>query len=161
MKIPVSNTTAMPIYVGACMIPAGETMHFEESEVPDHLRPAPASAEAPAAPDNPIATLAKESIKTITAAFAEMSIEQIDALGEYEQQSEAPRKGLLSAISEELLKRAAETELAAAIKALKDLDDAGLAKALEDEKAKGETASAEHIAAIEAEIKARAEAEGG
>ena len=55
-KVSVPNNTAMPIYVGSIMIPAGETRVFNEDEVPAHLRPpaeAPVIETPPAAPPSP------------------------------------------------------------------------------------------------------------
>jgi len=104
MKIPVSNNTAMSIYVGAAMIPPGETRHFDEEMVPHHLRPA--AEEAAAEPEvEPFAALLGHGVKDIAAALPTMETAEIEKLGELEQQGQA-RKTLLSAIAEELLTRA-------------------------------------------------------
>lgn len=105
MKIPVSNTTAMPMYVGATMIPPGETFHFDEEVVPHHLRPAPAEEAAADVPLDPLADILSGTVPTITAALADLTIEQIERLGDLEQAGQA-RKGVLSAVSEVLLSRA-------------------------------------------------------
>lgn len=38
-RVMVHNNTNCPIYVGASMIPAGESRDFPEDQVPEHLRP--------------------------------------------------------------------------------------------------------------------------
>lgn len=38
-RIMVHNPTGCPIYVGASMVPAGESRDFPEDQVPEHLRP--------------------------------------------------------------------------------------------------------------------------
>lgn len=109
MKIPVHNQGAMPIYVGTAMVLPGETRHFDEQDVPSHLRPQPAEAEP--APDesqyDPLAELLAGSIKDITAAFGDLSDEDLVHIEELEAAAESPRKGLMAAIAEEKLKRAA------------------------------------------------------
>lgn len=105
MKIPVSNNTAMPIYVGAAMIPPGETRHFDEQDVPHHLRPAPVEAAPVAAPADPLAELLKGNVAAVVAALADLPDADVERLGELEQAGQA-RKGVLSAVAEELLVRA-------------------------------------------------------
>ena len=107
MKVPVTNNKAAPIYVGAYMIPAGETRHFEEEDVPPHLRPQPVVQPVVEEPKDPLALLAARPVKEIQAALPELKLEELERLGELEQlKGEAGRKTLLSAIAEELLKRA-------------------------------------------------------
>lgn len=107
MKIAVHNPTGMPLYVGATMVPAGETRHFDEQDVPLHLRPAD---EAPSAQDedpfNPLAALLEGTTREIVAALPDMSAEDIRQLEALEQLGQA-RKGVLSAIAEALLAVAA------------------------------------------------------
>ncbi len=113
MKIPVTNTTAMPIYVGATMIPPGEIRHFDESDVPHHLRPAPVAPQAPEPAPDPLQVLVNEkTADEAIAALPGLSIEDLERLGELEQarvlkDKPAPRKSVLSAISDTLLERAA------------------------------------------------------
>lgn len=104
-RIPVTNNTQMPIYVGSNMIPAGETRDLPESQVPAHHRPREEPPEPPAAPDDPYTTLLEHNVGTVVAALPAMSVEEIEKLGELEQLGQA-RKGVLSAIAEALLKRA-------------------------------------------------------
>lgn len=127
-RIPVTNNTAMPIYVGAAMIPAGETRIFNEDEVPPHLRsqPEPAAAPAPAVDPAEAAKKAAEeaeaallagivagNAKGAIEALGKLTDEQLARLEKLEQEraidgQPAARKTVLEAISEEMLKRAAE-----------------------------------------------------
>jgi hypothetical protein len=109
MKIPVHNPSAMPIYVHAAMILPGETRHFDEQDVPSHMRPKTEDAAAAVIepPPDLIAQLIKLSIKDITEAFDVLSEEDLARLDELEN-ADTPRKGLVAAIAEEKLRRAAE-----------------------------------------------------
>lgn len=107
-RITVHNPTAMPIYVGSNMVPPGETRDFPESTVPPHLRPQDdaAPADAPAASD-PLADLLGGTVKAIVAALPTLPNENIARLEALESAAESPRKGLMAALAEEKLKRAA------------------------------------------------------
>jgi hypothetical protein len=112
MKIPVTNNTKMPIYVGAYMVPAGETRHFEEHEVPEHLQPVPATPAEPEPAVDPLQDLvAQSTAEQVIAALPGLSTEDLERLGDIEQartrdHKPAPRKSVLSAIAETLLERA-------------------------------------------------------
>lgn len=107
MKTPVHNNTGMPIYVGTAMILPGETRHFHEHEVPHHLRPAAPPAETTEEPPaDPLAELLKSKVSDVESALPGLSDEDLERLGELEQLSTSPRKGILTAIGEEILKRA-------------------------------------------------------
>lgn len=113
-RITVHNSTAMPIYVGSSMVPAGETRDFPESSVPPHLRPA--ADEAPAVEDavtDPVADLQMMGLKDILPALADLSDDDLAQLEAIEQAQDAPRKTLTSAIAEEKLKRASAIGTAA------------------------------------------------
>lgn len=119
MRIPVTNNTAMPIYVGSAMIPAGETRDFEENDVPLHLRPAPVlvaasdpspeelAATAKAKREAEIAEIRAKSVKDAREHFSALSDEDLAMLEALEQAEDDPRKTLLEAITEEQLQRAA------------------------------------------------------
>ncbi|MBU1692289.1 MAG: hypothetical protein KJ958_05480 [Gammaproteobacteria bacterium] len=110
-KIPVTNNTAMPIYVGSSMVPAGETRHFDIDHVPLHLRPVAAEVEAPFALDNnALVALIGESVKNIIEAFPTLTLEELEQIGEIEQLGQN-RKTLLSAIATEILKREGDSNL--------------------------------------------------
>lgn len=106
-KVAVTNINAMPIYVGGQMIPAGETRHFDEDQVPENLRPPKEEAEPEAAPMDPMQALAEGKVSDITAALPALNDADLEHLGEIEQaKGDAARKTLLSAIAEETIKRA-------------------------------------------------------
>lgn len=125
MRINVPNNTAMPIYVGSAMIPAGETRDFEENDVPLHLRPAPASVVLVTVPDPAatrqaaLAALLAQPDAEILIALPRVPDEDLTALEAIERAAQAPRKGVLEAIAAETLARAGQTdeERAAARKA--------------------------------------------
>lgn len=110
-RITVTNETAMPLYVGSNMVPPGETRDFPESQVPPHLRP---PAEPAAAPDEQqadlITDLAAGTVKAAIEHIPSLSLADLERLGELEQTGQA-RVTLLSAISDELLKRAQDAHL--------------------------------------------------
>ena len=106
MKTPVHNNTRMPIYVGTSMILPGETRHFHEHEVPHNLRPAPSVESPEEPPADPLADLLKSNVSDVASALPGLSDTDLERLGELEQLSSSPRKGGLSAVSEEILKRA-------------------------------------------------------
>ena len=107
MKIPVHNPNDHPIYVGTSMILPGETRHFDKHEVPRHLWPKDDSESAAAEPADLIADLLKLTVREVAEAFADLSGEDLDRLKSLENASPSPRKTLLSALTEERLKRAA------------------------------------------------------
>ncbi len=146
MKIPVSNNTAMSLYVGAAMVPPGETRHFEESDVSHHLRPAKDETPAVVSKEDPLAKLLQGNVKDIAAALPGMTMADIERLGELEQQGQA-RKGVLSAVSTALLDRAANSELLAKVAALSDDE---LAAALV-EAGTDVNADPDYVAALESE----------
>ncbi|MCB5187375.1 hypothetical protein LG200_05070 [Methylobacillus caricis] len=154
-KIPVSNTTDCPIWVGASMVAPGETRHFYPHEVPPEFRPAEAPVEEPAADTDPLADLLELSIKAIKAQFGTLTFEQLEKLGELEQLKETPRSSLLSEIGNELLTRSSRAEITAKIKSLPALSDDELSTLVEDEKAKGNNADNELAAALVAEVETR------
>jgi hypothetical protein len=108
-RIPVRNDTAMPIYVGAHMVPPGETGLFFPDQVPPHLRPVPDVPVVEAEPVDAVAELfkGKGKAKDIIAALPELSNEQLDQLAALEQARGAEaRSTVLGAISELVLQRA-------------------------------------------------------
>lgn len=106
MRIPVTNTTGVPIYVGAAMIPAGETRHFEEADIPAHLRPKAVEAAAEP-PKDALLDLSGKPAKEILSAIPDLSDEDLKRLGQLEaDKGEKARKTVAAAIQEETLKRA-------------------------------------------------------
>lgn len=108
-KIHVTNSSAMPMYVAGQMIPPGETRHFDPDQVPPHLRPA-APAPEPEPEADPVADILGHSVKDIKEMLPALSDDELEALGDAEQQAETPRTTLLGAIAEEQLKRAENGE---------------------------------------------------
>lgn len=108
-KIPVTNNGKMNIWVGGQMIPPGETRHFEPHHVPPEYRPAPATAAPaePETPDDPLEIVRAGNVKEVTSALPALSLEDLDRLEALENASETPRKGVLSAITADRLRRAA------------------------------------------------------
>ncbi len=104
--IGVENKGASPMYVAGVMIPAGETRHFEDAELPPEFRPAVAGEVVPPAPAHPLAVLLAGSVREIVAGVDALSDAEIDALIELEEQSERPRKTLLAELAEVQLERA-------------------------------------------------------
>lgn len=106
-KIPVTNNGAMAMYVAGLMIPPGETRHFDADLVPLHLRPAAQEPEADKTQFDPLAELIEGTVKEVAAEIPALSDEDLSRLGELEQgKGDAARKGVLSAVAEEILKRA-------------------------------------------------------
>ena len=104
MKYPVTNTTAMPIYVGLLMIPPGETRHFDLDQLPPEHRPAPDVPE-PEAPKDRLAEIAKMNAGSVVAILADLDAEDLARLQSLEAAGKA-RITVLEAIAAEGLKRA-------------------------------------------------------
>lgn len=150
-KIPVHNKTAMPIYVGAAMVFPGETRHFDEHEVPHHLRPQEeAPAKKQAAPADPLAGMLKGTVKEVTAGLDGLLTGDLEKLGELEQSGQA-RKGVLSVIADLLLTRAVNADMLAKVAAFSDEE---LAAALEDAKT-DINVDPDYLATLEAEAAKR------
>ncbi|HQS59974.1 MAG: hypothetical protein B7Y56_03455 [Gallionellales bacterium 35-53-114] len=148
-RIPVTNNGAMMLYVGANMVPPGETRDFPESQVPHHLRPAPVEVKEET-PADPLASLLDGNVPSVVAALPELSVEQLEKLGEMEQAG-GKRKGVLNALAEALLTRAANKD---ALDKIVLLSDEELAAALK-EAGTDINAAPEYIAALKAELAKR------
>lgn len=111
MKVPYTNETNKHLHIGSVTIAPGHTRDVEESHIPGYKPKDATQGSAPA--DDPLAELLKKSVKDITAELQSLSTADIERLGELEQKADQPRKTLLSAISEEILNRAADEQLAA------------------------------------------------
>lgn len=158
--IPIKNESALDIYVGCTMIPAGETRHVEEWMVPAHLQPKPAEPEAPRPPADPIAELRAKTVKDIAAALPGLTVEQLKALEDAEVATgKDARKTVLGAIAQERLLRGeiAETlKMAEAdlIKGAPVFEDALLPR-LRAAEAAADQPRVPLLAALDAEIKLR------
>lgn len=149
-KIAIKNTGKNTMHVGTAMIPPGETRHVDVSYLPLHMQPKkPAAATAPSV--DPLNELLAGGVKSIIAAIPDLSINDLERLGELEQKKgDGARRTLLSAIGEALLERASATD-----DPMGKLSDEELAAMLEEETAKGQAADAVLIGRIEAEIDLR------
>lgn len=107
MKVAVENTSASPMYVAGVMIPAGETRHFDQGELPPELHPQAATAPAEATPADLLAELLKFSVAEIVARIDAFDDAVLAELIEREEAAAKPRKSLLSALVEAQLQRAA------------------------------------------------------
>lgn len=104
-RIPVTNTTAMPMYVAGLMIPPGETRHFDAEQVPAHLRPVAADPE-PEAWIDPLEAVAAQPVKAIVDLLPEMPDTDLVRLLELDEADGSPRKTLHEAVAAEQLRRA-------------------------------------------------------
>ncbi len=104
-KIPVTNNGKNAIPVGTSIVLPGETRHFDEHLVPMHLRPKK-QEEAPPPPESKtLVDLLGGTVVQVVAALPDLSLDDLETLGDLEQGG-LNRKGILSAIAEELLNRA-------------------------------------------------------
>ena len=104
VKIPIENNGASPLYVGGQMIPAGETRHFDEHEVPAEYKPAaPEPEEAP--PPDPLGEILAGPVKGILAGVGALDMETLQGLLAREQERWEPRKTLVEGLSAEVLRR--------------------------------------------------------
>ena len=105
----IENNTPNTIYVGGKMIAPGEGRDIDERDLPPELRDAPVVVE-PAGPslDDELAALLKESVKEIKDLLPGLTHEGLDRLAELERGHEHPRKTLLEAIADEVIRRADE-----------------------------------------------------
>ena len=104
--IAVRNPGSTTMFVAGYMIPAGETRLLPAHLVPAHLRDAPPEPE-PAPVVDLLVELLAGTVKDVAAALPGLDVDQLTELEALEALREAPRKGVLAAIAEELLKRAA------------------------------------------------------
>ena len=105
----IENNTPNTIYVGGRMIAPGEGRDIDERDLPPELREAPAVVvdEGPSL-DDELAALLKESVKEIKDLLPGLTHEGLDRLAELERGHEHPRKTLLEAIADEVIRRADE-----------------------------------------------------
>lgn len=106
MKIPVENKGDSPLYVGGQMVPAGETRHFEENEVPPEYKPA-AEQPKPEEQADPLAEILAGTVKDILGDVENMELAGVQELLAREQAAEKPRSTLIEGLSAEILRRQA------------------------------------------------------
>ncbi|MGD9836168.1 MAG: hypothetical protein AB7U92_25735 [Piscinibacter sp.] len=125
--IPIHNHSPMPLWVGGTMVPPGETRIFPMHQVPEHLRPAPVAAEPEAVVDLVLALL-DGSVADVAEGLGDLLDESLDRLESAEKAGKA-RKGVMSAIAEERLRRANAAQIR---EQLAQMDDAALEKLYND-----------------------------
>jgi len=102
-RIVIHNPGTGPMYVGNHTVPPGDSRDFDEADVPPHLRPQPEGEMLPTV--DPINDLVGSPIKEILPQLKALAAHDLDLLEEAERTGPA-RKGLMSAITEEKLRRA-------------------------------------------------------
>jgi hypothetical protein len=130
--------------VGSFLIPPGETRHFDEADVPHHLRPSVEVVEAPA-PVDPLAEILLGNVASVVSALDGMLIADIEKLGELERAGQG-RKGVLGPIANYLLNYAQNAEMREKVAALSDVEIAGALEAA----ATGGDIDPAYLAALEA-----------
>lgn len=106
MKKPFLNNTDQMIYKGATLIRPGESRDVEEQ----YLQLPASEAAAAAVPQNTVEEIHGLSIGKAKARFVKLKVEELMALKSKEDKSHEPRKGMIDAITEELLAREAVDE---------------------------------------------------
>lgn len=156
-KVAYHNDTETVKHVGNKMIRPGETREVEETLLPDYKAKKPTEPEAN--PNAELLALLDLSIPKITDKLPGLDGDELDIIEAAEQNGKT-RAGLLEAIAEERLRRAAE------VKTEKDLIDfkISLASMEEDELLQQVDLYAEdesRLALVQAEIDLRAEQNAG
>lgn len=103
-KIPVENKTKMPMYVAGLMIPPGETRHFDLHQVPAEFRPVAAKVVEVEKAD-PLLAILLGAVAAVVMGLPTLSDDELHRMAALETHGKN-RKGVLAAISEELLERA-------------------------------------------------------
>ena len=163
--IPITNDGANVRYVAGIAIPPGETRIVPSHLVPKHLHPgAQAEASTPPAddlddevPGQALLDLLQKNVATVADATTQLTMEELDELEALEQQTQAPRKGVLDAITKARLHQArrqaevrAEAEIAQGLAADGDLEALDLL-------VEGHAADADVLTAVLAAIRAVAD----
>lgn len=111
-KVPFTNPTDGYLHVGAVMVPPHDTRDVDPRLIPAKFRPKadkPADEPPPPPPADPLELVRAGNVKDVTAALPGLSDEELDRIEALENAIEAPRKGVLSAITADRLRRAAGT----------------------------------------------------
>lgn len=107
--IPISNHGEHPIFVGGRMIPPGETVTFEDGELPPEYRVASVDVAVEAEGDDPLLALVDLPIAKLALGLPELSDDELERLEGLEQAKEKPRAGALAEIVAERLRRAEQS----------------------------------------------------
>jgi len=108
----VFNDTDAPKFIGGVLIPPHDGREVDELYLspvegqPEPVLPVDGEGQGQTDLDANLQAILVGNVKSVTALLSDVSDETLDGLDRLESASETPRKSLLSAISEEKLKRA-------------------------------------------------------
>lgn len=102
---PFYNDTGNPVWIGGLMVPPGATRMVDASLLPAE----PSAPDTPETPPDELAELLKGNVDSVVSRLPELTLTQIERLGELEQAGQQ-RKGILGAIAERLLSEASQKE---------------------------------------------------
>lgn len=103
--VPYTNEGDTFITIGLTTIPPGQTREVDQTLLPDYQAPTIGEVSAELDPHLPLRELLDGNVDTVLTALPDMPTDEIEILGELEQQGKA-RKTILGAIAELLLNRA-------------------------------------------------------
>jgi hypothetical protein len=155
-KIPYTNDTAAPVYVGGLLVKPGQTRMIDPADAPNYAA-ALAAGQATAAgePENPTLKLLDRPVKDILPELPALTDAQLDELEAGEADGKT-RKGVLEAIAEQRVLRAEES---LALENIANATPEQLQAVVEGQD--GRDHSHAFIAAVKVEIERRANAAPG
>lgn len=103
MKVPYTNTTTAPQYVGPHLVQPGDTRMVDDTFLP----PAAGAAVVADEPESPLLSLLDGNVQEVAAALAALSDDDLAQI-EAAETAGKTRKGVLTAIEEDKLRRAAD-----------------------------------------------------
>jgi len=133
--IPIKNSGKTALHVGGFTVLPGETRIFPEHHVPPHLRPAAPETEVETPdPDADLKALLDGTVTEVRDALPAFTDDELDTLEilESEDTGGKGRKGVLEAISEARLQRAADADWNTFKDSLQGLDEAALLAKLDE-----------------------------
>lgn len=163
MQVPYTNNTKNIQHVGNKTIMPGQTREVEESHIHAHFGK-PAESAPQKETENILDTLLAGKVESVVAGLDALSSDDLDAVEKMEQDAKKPRRGVLNAIAELRLKRAAEekdkqqTEMEQFIASLDGMSDEEMLELVELYKEDDENVA--YLDALNAEIEKRATADG-
>lgn len=156
MKKAYTNNTKRVQHIGNITVQPGQTRECEEIHIQAHTGVVSNIEEETVATETPMLLLSKKSIKKIKLEMPNLEGEDLDALEKIELEQDQPRSGLLEAITEERLNRAAGSEEAGLNEFITSLDGMSDAELLEQrELYTDEGDSVAYLDAVNTEIEQR------
>lgn len=156
MKKSYTNNTKSVQHIGPITVQPGQTRECEEIHIQAHTGQVPNAEKETVITDSPMLLLSKKSIKEIKLQMPGIEGEDLDTLEKIELEQDKPRSGLLEAITEERLTRAAGSEEAGLNEFITSLDGMGDAELLEQrELYTDEDDSVAYLDAVNTEIEQR------